>query len=255
MDNYTPATFRHLDFGDRSMRNAPQSTPGNNSTSRFATPATHQELRRALFAPIPEENKQPSREEHEPLEGLSYMNSPNHRPVNPEPNGQNSGEQLMGTREPLVTLVTSSLSSHTTIEVPIQQLEPEDHQQLIQEIETPEITQARRESVERQCHEEESYSQSNGDDYGTPRTASDTLLNPSQQFQNATRVANDTVPLRPEQLQEAQQAMDDWRQSRQQPMQPVEQPMEGNTTNVHNGRVRDSPPHLDNNLINNNWRN
>jgi hypothetical protein len=44
-------------------------------------------------------------------------------------------------------------------------------------------------------------------------------------------------------------------QPTEQPMQPVEQPMEGNTTNVHNRRVRDSPPHLDNDPINNNWRN
>jgi hypothetical protein len=87
MDNYTPATFRHLDFGDQSMHNEPQSTPGNNSTPRFATPAMHQETRRASFAPIPEENKQPSQEEPEPLEGLSYVNSPNHRPANPELNG------------------------------------------------------------------------------------------------------------------------------------------------------------------------
>jgi hypothetical protein len=76
-----------------------------------------------------------------------------------------------------------------------------------------------------------------------------------QQFQNATRVTDDTVPLRPEQLQEARQAMDDRRQPRQQLMQTAEQPMEGNTTNVHNRRVRDSPPHLDNDPINNNWRN
>jgi hypothetical protein len=142
-----------------------------------------------------------------------------------------------------------------TIEIPIQQYETEDHQQPIQEIETPGVTQARRESDERQHQEEENRFQSQDAHYGTPRTALDTLLNPSQQFQNATQVANDAVPLRPEQLQEARQAMDDQRQSRQQLMQPVEQPMEGNTTNVHNGRVRDSPPHLDNDPINNNWRN
>jgi hypothetical protein len=66
------------------MCNAPQSTPGNNSTPRFATPAMYQEPRRASFVPIPEENKQVSREEPEPLEGLSYMNSPNTRVANPE---------------------------------------------------------------------------------------------------------------------------------------------------------------------------
>jgi hypothetical protein len=105
---------------------------------------------------------------------------PNTRVANPEPNSQTSGEQLMNTREPLVTLVTSSLPSHMTIEVPIQHLETEDHQQPIQEIETPGVTQAKRESVERQRYEEESRSQSNSDDYGIPRTTSDTLLNPSQ---------------------------------------------------------------------------
>jgi hypothetical protein len=57
MDNYTPATCRHLDFGNRSMHNAPQSTPGNNLTPRFATPAMHQELRRTSFTAIPEENE------------------------------------------------------------------------------------------------------------------------------------------------------------------------------------------------------
>jgi hypothetical protein len=46
----------------------------------------------------------------------------------------------MSTREPLVTPVTSSLPSHTTIEIPIQQEETEDHQQPIQEIETPGVT-------------------------------------------------------------------------------------------------------------------
>jgi hypothetical protein len=190
------------------------------------------------------------------------MNSPTHRPANPEPNGRNGGEQPMSTREPLVTPVISSLPSQTTTEVPIQQFETEDYQQPIQEIETPGVTQARRESDKRQRQEEENRSQSQDADYDTPRTMSDTLLNPSQQFQNATRIANDAVPLRPEQLQEARQTMDDRRQSRQQPMQPVEQPMqpseqpmEGNTTNVHNRRVRDSPPHLDNDPINNNWRN
>jgi hypothetical protein len=110
------------------MHNAPQSTPGNNSTPRFATPATHQEPRRASFAPIPEENEQISQEEPEPLEGLSYVNLPNHRLANPKSNGQNGGEQPMSTREPLVTPVTSSLPSHTTIEIPIQQYETEDHQ-------------------------------------------------------------------------------------------------------------------------------
>jgi hypothetical protein len=237
------------------MRNAPQSTPGNSLTPRFATPATHQEPRRTSFALIPEENEQPSREETEPLEGLSYMNSPNHRPANPETNGRNGGEQPTGTREPLVTPVTSSLPSHMTIEIPIQQEETEDHQQPIQEIETPGVIQARGETDERQRQEEENHSQSQDADYGTPRTASDTLLNPSQQFQNATRVVNDTVPLRPEQLQETRQTMDDRRQSRQQLMQAAEQPMEGITANVHNGRVRDPLPHLDNDPINNNWRN
>jgi hypothetical protein len=67
------------------MHNAPQSTPGNSSTLRFATPATHQEMRRTSFTPIPEENEQPSQEEPETLEGLSYMNLPTHRPANPEP--------------------------------------------------------------------------------------------------------------------------------------------------------------------------
>jgi hypothetical protein len=164
------------------MRNAPQSTPGNSSTPRFATSATHQEPRRASFAPIPEEIEQPSQEEPEPLEGLSYMNSPNHRPANPKPNGQNSREQPMGIREPLVTLVTSSLPSHMTIEIPIQQEEIKDHQQPIQEIETPGVIQARRETDKKQRQEEENCSQSQDANYGTPRTASDTLLNPSQQF-------------------------------------------------------------------------
>jgi hypothetical protein len=109
----------------------------------------------------------------------------------------------MNAREPLVTLVISSLLSHTMIEAPIQHFEAEDHQQLTQEIETPRVIQARRESDERQHHEEEICSQSNEADYGTPRTTSDILLNPSQQFQNATRVTNEAVPLRPEQLQEA----------------------------------------------------
>jgi hypothetical protein len=115
------------------------------------------------------------------------MNLPNHRLANPEPIGRNGGEQPMGTREPLVTPVTLSLPSHTTIEIPIQQHETEDHQQPIQEIETPGVTQARRESDKRQCYEEETRSQSQDTDYGTPRTVSDTLLNPSQQFQNATQ--------------------------------------------------------------------
>jgi hypothetical protein len=55
--------------------------------------------------------------------------------------------------------------------------------------------------------------------------------------------------------QQLVQPVEQLMQPAEQLMQPVEQPMEGNSTNVHNRRVRDSPPHLDNDPINNNWRN
>jgi hypothetical protein len=65
------------------------------------------------------------------------------------------------------------------------------------------------------------------------------------------------VEAQPEQAQRAQQAIHKrhkWRQDRPLPRIPVVTPINASTT-IHNGQMKDSPPHLNDNPTNQNWRN